>query len=164
MRTRTRLITAAAVLVALTGTAGATIANAGPTASPTPSARAAAPSTPTDETAAAGTGKNKDKADKRAGKKHRPLTAKALHGSVTVGGEKKQRVLDFQRGTVSKVSETSVTVRSADGFTATYTVGDKTRVRSQKKAGSITDIKVTDKVRVVANDGTAKAIRERAAK
>ena len=65
---------------------------------------------------------------------------------------------------MSAVSPTSVTVRSVDGFTATYAVGDGTRIRSQRKAGSIADIETTDKVRVVAQDGTAQVIRERAAR
>jgi hypothetical protein len=155
MRTRTRLLTAAAVLVALTGTAGATIANA----DPTPGA-----GTATDRSTTAAEPADAGKPADRAGQKHRPLTARALHGSVTVGGQKEQRVLDFQRGTVSTVSATSVTVRSVDGFTATYAVEDSTRIRSQKKAGSIADIEATDEVRVVAQDGTAKVIRERAAR
>ena len=79
MRTRTRQLTAAAVLVALTGTAGATIANADPTpGAGTPTDRPTASGKPAD-----GAGGPTD----RAGGKHRPLMARALHGSVTVGGE-----------------------------------------------------------------------------
>ena len=149
MQTKTMIIGAAAVAVALTGGIGATIASAD-TPSPAPSASpSSSPSTGA-----------KDK----AAKKHRSLEARALHGEVTLGG-KKHRVVDFQRGAVEKVSGTSLTVRSADGFTATYVVDAQTKVRKDKAQAEIADVRVGDKVRVVApQDGstsTAKRIVDR---
>ena len=41
--------------------------------------------------------------------------ARSLHGEVTLAGEK-HRVIAFQRGGVQKVSQTSLTVKSNDGF------------------------------------------------
>ena len=49
----------------------------------------------------------------------------SLHGEVTADGG---TVYLFQRGEVTKSSATSVTVKSSDGFTATYAVSDDTRV------------------------------------
>jgi hypothetical protein len=151
VQTKTMIIGAAAVAVALTGGIGATIASAD-TPSPAPSA---SPSTSPSTGA-----KDKDKADK----KHRSLQARALHGEVTLAG-KKHRVVDFQRGAVEKVSGTSLTVRSADGFTATYVVDGQTKVRKDKAEAQIADVEVGDKVRVVApQDGstsTAKRIVDR---
>jgi len=149
VQTKTMIIGAAAVAVALTGGIGATIASAD-TPSPAPSASpSSSPSTGA-----------KDK----AAKKHRSLEARALHGEVTLGG-KKHRVVDFQRGAVEKVSGTSLTVRSADGFTATYVVDAQTKVRKDKAQAEIADVRVGDKVRVVApQDGstsTAKRIVDR---
>ena len=150
MQPKTMIIgAAAAVAVALTGGIGATIASAD-TPSPTPSVS---------PTTSPSTG-SKDKADK----KHRSLQARALHGEVTLAG-KKHRVVDFQRGAVEKVSGTSLTVRSADGFTATYVVDAQTKVRKDKTEAQIADVEVGDKVRVVApQDGstsTAKRIVDR---
>ncbi len=56
--------------------------------------------------------------------------ARALHGEVTLAGEK-HRVVAFQRGTVDSVSATSLQVKSPDGFTATYVLSDRTRLRKQ---------------------------------
>jgi hypothetical protein len=150
VQTKTMIIGAAAAAVALTGGIGATIASAD-TPSPVPSASpSASPSTGA---------KDKDKA-----KKHRTLEARALHGEVTLGG-KKHRVVDFQRGAVEKVSGTSLTVRSADGFTATYVVDAQTKVRKDKAQAAIADVRVGDKVRVVApqegSTSTAKRIVDR---
>lgn len=50
-----------------------------------------------------------------------PFGGDVLHGQVTVrnpnGGNE---LIDLQRGTVTKVGSGSITVRSSDGFTATY--------------------------------------------
>ena len=57
--------------------------------------------------------------------------ARALHGEVTLAGEK-HRVIVFQRGPVDKISDTSLTVKSNDGFTATYVLNADTKVRKKK--------------------------------
>ena len=73
------------------------------------------------------------------------------HGEFTVQDNGKATVMTLQRGEVTKASATSVTVKSADDFTATYVVGDDTRGR----AG---DLKVGDSVVVVAEKAGAKAV------
>ena len=155
MRTRTKLLTAGVAVVALTGGISATIAAADtPTASPTgaPSASPSASGAPT------------SKADRRANRTPRAVLRRAIHGEVTLGG-KLHRVVDFQRGTVQKVSPSSITVTSNDGFTATYTVTADTVVRKDKQKATMSDVQAQDKVGLVAvNDGstvTAKAIADR---
>ncbi|SDU81508.1 hypothetical protein SAMN04488544_0407 [Microlunatus sagamiharensis] len=128
--------------VALAGVVGIGVASADPTTSPSPGASASA--TP-------GATAKPDKAGKHA---KGDLTRRALHGEVTLGG-KKHKVVDFQRGTVSSVSATAISVESKDGYSATYVVDAKTKVRQAKEQAAIGDVKKGDKVRVVAvKDGS----------
>ncbi|GAA1583444.1 hypothetical protein GCM10009678_77640 [Actinomadura kijaniata] len=70
----------------------------------------------------------------------------ALHGEFTVKDKDGRYVLrDVQRGQVTAVSETSLTVRSEDGTTWTWTVNGDTRVARNEK---ITSLKAGDTVRV----------------
>jgi len=158
--TRTKIAAISLSAVALVGAVGVGISYADdPTTSPSPSA------TPTSN-ASAGQPDNKqgDQQETQGGRTKQALLKRALHGEVTLGGKKKTRVIDFQRGNVQQVTATSITVKSADGFTATYVVASDTRVRQAGEVGKLSDIKTGDKVRVVAvKDGktsTAKAIAE----
>jgi hypothetical protein len=92
------------------------------------------------------------------------LLRRALHGEVTLAGDE-HRVVVFQRGPVEKVSNTSLTVKSEDGYTATYAVSADTVVRKSGDKATLADLKAGDKVLVVANkDGsTLKAVRIRTA-
>jgi hypothetical protein len=73
----------------------------------------------------------------------------AIHGQLTVpdrnGG---YRTMVIQRGTVTDVSSTSVTVESDDNFTQTYKVDDNTLVNAGNEG--IGDVKKGDKVNVQA--------------
>jgi hypothetical protein len=142
MRKPTAIAAVTLSTLVLAGGVGVGIAAADPTPSPAPSS--SAPASPGASPTA--------KASKA--KKHRDLTAKALHGEVTLGG-KQHRVVDFQRGTVDEANATSVTVTSKDGFHATYAVVETTKVRKEKKAAAVGDVKPGDRVRVVAvEDGS----------
>ena len=82
----------------------------------------------------------------------------AIHGQLTepkAGGG--YQTVDMQRGTVTAVSSSSITVKSADGYTATYVVTSSTEVNAQ--AAGIGTIKVGDSVDLVAtvSKGTATA-------
>ncbi|MGA8978378.1 MAG: hypothetical protein WB473_04595 [Pedococcus sp.] len=78
------------------------------------------------------------------------------HGEFTVqDAAGKAVVMTMQRGTVTAASATSVTVRSADGFSATYAVDDATR----RPAG---DLARDDTVLVVARKDGGKAVTIRA--
>ena len=72
-----------------------------------------------------------------------------VHGQFTVpkagGGYQTE---DVQRGTVTAVSSSSISVKSADGFTATYVVSSKTLVDAQ--AAGIGSVKKGDTVFVTA--------------
>jgi hypothetical protein len=153
MKTRFTILAGGIAAVAITAGIGVGIAAADtPSPSPTPTA---SPTTTSDPTPGA---------DRTANKKHRTLRQRAIHGEFTMGGPQ-HRVVDFQRGVVEKVSATSITVKSTDGFTATYVVSADTRVRKDQEKATIAAVEVADKVGVVAiKDGstvTAKAIGAR---
>lgn len=160
MNTRTKIAAISLSVVALVGAVGVGISYADdPTTTPSPSA------TPTSN-ASPGQPHNKqgDQQKKQGEHAKRALLKRALHGEVTLGGKKTTRVIDFQRGNVQQVSATSITVKSTDGFTATYVVTGDTRIRQADEVGKLADVKTGDKVRVVAvKDGktnVAKAIAE----
>jgi hypothetical protein len=151
MRAAAKIIVAGVSTVALAGGIGAGLAYADPS-DPTPKPTPTASATPT------GKAKPRDEVRKRRG-----LLATALHGEVTLAG-KQHRVVLFQRGPAQKASETSLTVRSADGYTATYVVGTETKVRKNQDKATAADLEADDRIFVVAvKDGsTLKAIRIRA--
>jgi len=69
----------------------------------------------------------------------------AIHGQVTVpksGGG--YQTLDLQTGTVTAVSSSSITIKSADGYTKTYDVASSTEVNAQ--AAGIGTVKTGDTV------------------
>jgi len=72
-----------------------------------------------------------------------------VHGQVTVpksgGGF---QTVDVQRGTVTAVSSSSITVKSADGYSQTYAVSGSTEVNAQ--AAGIGTVKVGHTVGVMA--------------
>ncbi|HEX6520998.1 MAG TPA: hypothetical protein VF070_13465 [Streptosporangiaceae bacterium] len=73
----------------------------------------------------------------------------AVHGQLTVpksGGG--YQTVDVQRGTVTSVSSTSITVKSADGYTATYAVTGSTEVNAE--SAGIGAVKTNDSVFVTA--------------
>lgn len=153
MNKSTKLIAAAAGSLALVGSVSAGLAYADPTPSPSPSETSKA--APKDKPSADGQKKQR---------KHRPLAARSIHGEATLAGPK-HRVVVFQRGIVDAVDGTSITVTSPDGYQASYVIGDNTRIRQGKEAGTVKDLAAKDQVRVVASkDGktvTAKLVRER---
>ena len=103
-------------------------------------------------------------------------TAAPQSDPTRVKKAKKDRVLHaelfFQRGTVAEVSDSSITVRSADDFVGTYVVNEKSRVvvgaKGERRPGTIGDVKAGDRVRLVAvKDGdtlTARRIADRGPK
>jgi hypothetical protein len=83
----------------------------------------------------------------------------AVHGQIVVpnpGGG--YQTVDIQQGTVTAVNATSVTVKSADGFTKTYTVTSSTVVDAQRSG--IGSVKAGHKVAVTATQsGTVATAR-----
>jgi hypothetical protein len=85
----------------------------------------------------------------RGGMMHGQFLGGMVHAQVTVpksGGG--YQTVDVQRGTVSAVSASSVTVKSADGFTATYAVTSSTAVDG--KAAGIASVKQGDTIFITA--------------
>ena len=83
----------------------------------------------------------------------------AVHGQFVVpkaGGG--YQTIDTQRGSVTAVSSTSITIKSADGFTKTYRVTGSTNVDAQRDG--IGSIKTGHRVAVAAtvSGGTATAV------
>ena len=84
----------------------------------------------------------------------------AIHGTfVTPKQGGGYQTIDTQRGAVTAVSSTSISVKSDDGFTATYVVTADTVVDAQRDG--IGSVKVGDKVAVVGleNAGTTTAVQ-----
>jgi hypothetical protein len=168
MKMTAKFVAAGVTALALAGGVTAGIASADPT-TPAPGPSATASPTP-GQTAKPNKPAKQDQAKKKQankGDKKRGLLARALHGEATVGG-KQTRVVAFQRGTVDQVSATEITVKSKDGFTATYRTDAKNKMKKDKKAAGVADVKAADRVRIVATkDGstlTAKTIGDHGTK
>ena len=154
MSTKTKLI-GAAVSVAALSAVGIGVAVADPQPAPTTPTSSASPTAGSSTKAAT---KNAKLADRK--KHRRNLSKRALHGEATLGGLKKQRTIEFQRGTITAVSAGRVSVKSIDGFTASYQTGAKTKVHKAKMKATIGDLEVNDRVRVVAlKDGSTLTLR-----
>jgi hypothetical protein len=138
-RVRRGVVTAAVVVLALgaAGAAGAALARSGGSDQPSLSS-AAATSSPS---ASSGEGQRlgpRGKALKRFARG--PMMggglmglAGALHGELVVpDGNGGYKTIVVQRGQATSVSDTSITVKSDDGFTQTYDVGSAAGVGAQR--------------------------------
>jgi hypothetical protein len=163
MKQLTKIIVAGVSTAALAGGIGAGLAYADTPADgePTSSPTATKTSSPSDSP----TAEPSDKRDrngfrKRLVRRQLRFVGRALHGEVTLAGEE-HRVIVFQRGAVEKVSETSLTVTSNDGFVETYVLSDDTKVRENGEHAAVSEIDTDDRVLVVATkqDSTLNARR-----
>jgi hypothetical protein len=82
------------------------------------------------------------------------------HGQLTFAGRNGDRTVDIQRGTVTAVSASSISVRSQDGFAATYQVKSTTRIRKAGQQAAISSVHDGDRVLVIASGGVALRIRD----
>lgn len=98
-----------------------------------------------------------DHAGMRRGMGRRGLLNRIEHGELTLQTRQGDRTVDLQRGVVSAVSPTSISVTSPDKFAGTYTVDSSTKVRTRSGLVSISAVHTGDQVFVVATGG--KAIR-----
>jgi hypothetical protein len=94
----------------------------------------------------------------------RAMLNRIEHGELTLRTRNGDRTVDLQRGTVSAVSPTSISVTSADKFAGTYTVDNATKVRTRSGLVSISSVHVGDQVFVVATAGKALRILDRVPK
>jgi hypothetical protein len=88
-----------------------------PAADPTPSASAS--------TGDGGTGKHPRL---RALAIRHALGKNVEHGEIVVNTKNGDKTVDVERGTVTAISSTSITVKATDGFSETWTIGSSTRV------------------------------------
>ena len=77
----------------------------------------------------------------KGGKARKLLRKNTLHGEMTVQGKKGVRTVVVQRGSVTAADATTMSVKSTDGFTLTWTLGEKVRVVQDKKKVEATAIK-----------------------
>ena len=121
-----------------------------------PTTRPTATNTPADTTPTAEPSdeRDQDRDRRRPARRQLRFMAHTLHGEVTLAGEK-HRVIVFQRGTVENANSESVTVKSNDGFVATYLLSDDSKVREDRKDAGVSDIDASDRILVVATkDGS----------
>ncbi|HEX9968706.1 MAG TPA: hypothetical protein VGB03_01100 [Acidimicrobiales bacterium] len=153
-----RRVTAAAVvggalLLAGISVAAAQTGDSTPPASDPPAAATQAPA------AKAGPRGEGVRGGPDGGGKHGGPGGHALHGEFVVpDGNGGYRTMQVQNGTVTAVSNSSITVKSADGFTKAYVVDEETRVNAGRDG--IADVAEGDTVHVDAVvDGTASKAR-----
>jgi hypothetical protein len=79
------------------------------------------------------------------------LASRVEHGELVLEARTGPAVtMDVQRGQVTAVSATSISLRSDDGYTATYAVGPDTKVRLGGTPRTIGDVKVGETAGVLA--------------
>ncbi len=89
---------------------------------------------------------------------HHRLLRHLVHGSVVTHGKRGYIAHSAIRGTAQAVSPTSITVKAADGYSATFTVTKQTKVRERTagagrgKPGSIGDVHTGDRVAVLGRE------------
>ena len=158
----TKNIVAGVSTVALVGGIGAGLAYADtPTDEPTSSPTTTATSSPAERPAADPSGRRAQNGFRKPlVRRQLRFIARSLHGEVTLAGEE-HRVIAFQRGAVQRVSRSSLTVKSNDGFVGTYVLSDVTKVRENGDQAMVLDIDTSDRVLVVAtkDDSTLNARR-----
>jgi len=98
--------------------------------------------------------------DHHRGRGRQYLRKNTLHGEVTVQGKDGVKTIVVQRGSVTAVTATSVSVKSTDGFTATWTFGDKLKIVQDKKAVAVSAVKTGAEIGVAGTkDGSADKAR-----
>ena len=96
----------------------------------------------------------------KPGKARKLLRKNTLHGELTVQTKNGPRTVVAQRGEVTAADAAGLTVKSADGFTLTWTFGDKLRVRQGGKDAERAAITTGAQVGVAgAKDGAATVAR-----
>lgn len=149
MTIKKRVIAGSAVAAA--GIAGAGLAAGVALADPGPATPAPTPSA---SPQAAAHSKHKGKHDGAVGAKH------MLHGEFVTKAKTGYATFDTQQGSITAVSATSVSLKSADGFTATYAVTADAKVRKNGAGATITEVKTGDVARVVASkNGSALTVK-----
>jgi hypothetical protein len=99
-----------------------------------------------------GTYSSEDPDERRPGRQLRNWRhpgKRVLHGELVVSSKEGPRTIVVQRGEVTEVDDTSMTVESTDGFTLTWTFGDKLRVFERRRTVNGDALAPGDKVAAV---------------
>jgi hypothetical protein len=115
------------------------------------------PSASPDPGPSAGPGKG------QRGKNRRPLArsllrGRVLHAEAVVQTDEGVKTLVSQRGKITAIDGDSVTVRSTDGFSLTWTFGDKLRVIERRRTVQPTDLVVGTEIGVAGAEDGDKAV------
>lgn len=87
------------------------------------------------------------------------LGGRVLHGQATIRTPSgADQVVEFQSGSITAVGGSTVTVRSSDGFTETYTVDKTTRISLNGADGALSTLKKGDDVRVFGMSSAGKVV------
>jgi len=78
------------------------------------------------------------------------LLGRIEHGEATVDTNHGYQVIEVQRGIVDSANSRQLTVRSADGFSATYVVNNSTKIHKDRRARDIGQVAANDRVIVLA--------------
>ena len=152
MKELRKIILAGVSTAALAGGIGAGLAYADTPTDGDPTTSPTATNTPADTTPTAEPSDERDR--DRPARRQLRFMAHALHGEVTLAGEK-HRVIVFQRGTVQNANSETVTVKSDDGFVERYLLSEDTKVREDRKDAGVSDIDASDRILVIATkDGS----------
>jgi hypothetical protein len=90
-----------------------------------------------------------------------PLHGDVLHGEATVKApDGSTKVVVTQAGDITDITDTTITVKSSDGFVATYTIDKDTRISLNGTDGALSGLKKGDPVHV---GGTKSGSAEHAA-
>jgi hypothetical protein len=118
---------------------------------------------PDDEASPGATPGDRAKRDAGDRKRHPArgfLRKNLLHGEIVVQTDDGTRTIAVQRGTVTEIDDDSMTVKSTDGFTLTWTFGERLRVVERRTTVQPDDIKAGTEVGVAgAKDGGAATAR-----
>jgi hypothetical protein len=83
-----------------------------------------------------------------------------LHGEATIQTDEGVKTVVVQRGTVTAIDSTSITVKSSDGFTLTWTFGNPIHVIEHRTTVQPNSVKVGETVGVAgAKDGSGTVAR-----
>ncbi|MGH3714670.1 MAG: hypothetical protein ACRDT4_14600 [Micromonosporaceae bacterium] len=80
---------------------------------------------------------------------HRKIGKRVLHGELVISTKKGPQTILLQRGTITAIDGDSMTVKSADGHTVTWTFAKNLRVIERRKTVNGDALKVGEKIGVV---------------
>lgn len=89
---------------------------------------------------------------------NRHLAKRVLHGELVISTKDGPRTMVVQRGEITAVDGDSVTVKSSDGFSLTWTFGKKLRVLERRKTVHGDDLDVGEHVGIVGGEARSGAV------